>query len=107
LIEILLEDQCVECNLCVKVCPTNVFERREGKTPIIARQDDCQTCYMCELYCPVKALYVAPNADEIIGIPEQKLKETGLIGSYRSSIGWEKGQKSIAKQDLAYKFYLK
>jgi NAD-dependent dihydropyrimidine dehydrogenase PreA subunit len=107
MIEILLEDQCVECNLCVKVCPTNVFERREEKPPEIARQDDCQTCYMCELYCPVKALYVAPNADEIQGITEQEIMETDLIGSYRSSIGWEKGQKSTAKQDQAYKFYLK
>ena len=107
MIEILLEDQCVECDLCVKVCPTNVFERREGKAPVIARQNDCQTCYMCELYCPAKALYVSPNADETVGISEQEIRDTGLIGSYRKSIGWEKGQKSTANQDLAYKFYLK
>jgi NAD-dependent dihydropyrimidine dehydrogenase PreA subunit len=107
LIEILLEDQCVECDLCVKVCPTNVFERREGRAPVIARQYDCQTCYMCELYCPAKALYVSANADEIVGISEVEIRETGLLGSYRNSIGWEKGQKSTANQDLAYKFYLK
>jgi NAD-dependent dihydropyrimidine dehydrogenase PreA subunit len=106
-IELLLEEQCVECNLCVKVCPLNVFEKREGQSPVIARQSDCQTCYMCELYCPVNVLYVSPDAEGPNDISEEEIRETNLLGSYRKNIGWEKGQKSIAAQDAAFKFYLK
>lgn len=106
MIEILMEDKCIKCNLCVKVCPTNVFEKTENGYPVIARQDDCQTCYMCELYCPVKALYVAPDAERDTGVSESELEEAGLIGSYRRNIGWERGQKPAAEQDLFFKFYL-
>ncbi|MED0702333.1 4Fe-4S binding protein [Aeribacillus composti] len=106
MIQVLLEERCVKCNLCVNSCPTNVFEKRKGEVPVISRQDDCQTCYMCELYCPVDALYVAPNADEAVEISEQELLTTGLVGSYRTNMGWQKGQKPVAAQDPAYKFYL-
>ncbi len=107
LIELLIEEKCVECNQCVKVCPVNVFESREDQTPRIARQSECQTCYMCELYCPVNALYVAPYAEEHVEISPQEIEEKALIGSYRRSVGWEKGQKSTASDDQFYKFYLK
>ena len=104
MIEVLLEDQCVKCNLCVKVCPLNVFEKRENQPPVIARQSDCQTCYMCELYCPANVLYVSPNAEGPVDVSEE---EMDLLGSYRKQIGWEKGYESAANQDDAYKFYLK
>ena len=107
MIEVLVEEQCVECNLCVKVCPLNVFEKRDNQPPVIARQSDCQTCYMCELYCPAQALYVAADAEDTVDVSVDEIKETGLLGSYRKDIGWEKGYKSTASQDTAYKFYLK
>jgi len=103
LIEILLDSKCTECNLCVKVCPTNVFEKTDNGAPIIARQSDCQTCYMCEVYCPAQALYVAPYAEEVVVVSEQDIVEANLFGSYRRSLGWEKGQKSTASQDMSYK----
>ena len=98
MIEVLVEDRCVECNLCVKVCPLNVFEKRENQPPVIARQSDCQTCYMCELYCPAQALYVSLT-QKIQWMFLWIIKETGLFGSYRKDIGWEKGYKSAASQD--------
>ena len=107
MIEVLVEERCVECNLCVKVCPLNVFEKRENQPPMIARQSDCQTCYMCELYCPAQALYVSADAEDTVDVSVNELKETGVLGSYRKDIGWEKGHKSSASQDTAYKFYLK
>lgn len=58
MIEIISARRCVECDICVKVCPENVFDATEG-LPVIARQIDCQTCYLCEIYCPTDALYVA------------------------------------------------
>lgn len=103
MIEVILSDKCIECNICVKVCPTNVFDKVEDGVPVIARQSDCQTCYMCELYCPANALYVAPFADESVHIATETIEQSPLLGSYRQSVGWNKGQKSTASQDYTYK----
>ncbi len=63
MIEIIDNARCTGCNICVRACPTNVFDvsasGEAGAAPVIARQGDCQTCFMCELYCPEDALYVA------------------------------------------------
>ena len=60
MIEIVSAAACIACDICVKVCPTDVFDRGEDGVPVIARQSDCQTCFMCEAYCPTDALYVSP-----------------------------------------------
>jgi NAD-dependent dihydropyrimidine dehydrogenase PreA subunit len=88
MIELISEERCVSCNICVNVCPTGVFEKVEGNQPIIARVDDCQTCFMCEVYCPVDALYVDPNADVLTGVTESYLEENGLFGAYRQNVGF-------------------
>lgn len=103
MIELLSKDRCINCNLCVSVCPTNVFEKTElGDVPVIARQSDCQSCFMCELYCPVDALYVAPFAEQTTEVDEQALIRKGMLGSYRKNIGWGKGRTSTASSDLSY-----
>lgn len=91
MIEVISEDRCTGCNICVSVCPTNVFDITPGGIPVIARQDDCQTCFMCEVYCPDDALYVGPQATELTGINVAELEAKNLFGSYRTSIGWVRG----------------
>jgi len=71
MIELLSEERCIGCNLCVSVCPTDVFDEVPGALPVIARVDDCQTCFMCEVYCPVDALYVALQAEQLTGVSEE------------------------------------
>jgi NAD-dependent dihydropyrimidine dehydrogenase PreA subunit len=84
MIELVSEDRCIQCGLCVKVCPTNVFDTNEDGLPVIARQEDCQTCYMCEAYCPV----------------EQDLIDRDLLGSWRAIIGFgSRGKVSMAAND--------
>ena len=88
MIELISETACIGCDICVRICPTNVFEAVPHGAPTIARKDDCQTCFMCELYCPTDALFVAPEADCSAAVDEAQLRERGLLGSYRRSIGW-------------------
>lgn len=102
-IEIISADRCIECNQCVSVCPTNVFDRVENGIPVIARQSDCQTCFMCELYCPADALYVAPDSEGLTGVTEAELEVQGLLGGYREKVGWGKGRQPVASHDFMYK----
>ncbi|RXZ79519.1 ferredoxin family protein [Paenibacillaceae bacterium] len=98
MIQIISHERCVGCDLCIKVCPTDVFDKKEG-FPVIARLSDCQTCYMCELYCPAKAMYVSPLTEENQEVEECVSTNNSIIGSYREAIGWGKGLKSTASLD--------
>ncbi|BAZ48440.1 4Fe-4S ferredoxin, iron-sulfur binding protein [Nostoc sp. NIES-4103] len=102
MIELVSESRCIKCNICVNVCPTNVFERVVDAPPAIARQSDCQTCYMCELYCPVDALYVAPESDLQTTVNEAELADKKLLGSYRENVGWGSKQTPKAKEDQTF-----
>jgi Pyruvate/2-oxoacid:ferredoxin oxidoreductase delta subunit len=46
MIELISESRCTGCNICVRVCPVNVFDAVPQAAPTIARKADCQTCFM-------------------------------------------------------------
>lgn len=105
MIEVVSAQRCIGCNVCVAVCPTNVFDADPGGgPPVIARQADCQTCFMCEAYCPVDALFVAPHVCPLPASSplrdEVYLATTGLLGSYRTGIGWGRGRSPGARTAL-------
>jgi NAD-dependent dihydropyrimidine dehydrogenase PreA subunit len=104
MIELLSDERCVDCNLCVKVCPTNVFDARPGQAPVLARQADCQTCFMCELYCPTDALYVSPQAARSDAIGEDELAGRGLLGSYARELGWRGAKPGGTERDPTFRF---
>ncbi|PUA19662.1 ferredoxin family protein [Glaciimonas sp. PCH181] len=93
MIELVIADRCTQCNSCVQVCPSNVFELVPGKPPAIARQSDCQTCFMCELYCAADALYVGPDCESAVAVDEAQIKASGLLGQFRRDSGWDEWSK--------------
>ena len=101
MIEVIDAERCTSCDICVSVCPTNVFNKTDG-IPVIARQDDCQTCFLCELYCPEDALYVSPFADETQSVDVIALKRTATMGSYRQAIGWTDDTRDRRGFDRSY-----
>jgi NAD-dependent dihydropyrimidine dehydrogenase PreA subunit len=101
MIEVIDAERCTSCDICVNVCPTNVFDKTDG-IPVIARQGDCQTCFLCELYCPEDALYVSPVADESQSIDVVALKETNTMGSYRRAVGWTDDTRDRRGIDRSY-----
>ena len=49
-------DWCKACNICIALCPKEVFEpNRDGK-PIIARAENCTQCTICWVHCPDLAI---------------------------------------------------
>jgi NAD-dependent dihydropyrimidine dehydrogenase PreA subunit len=107
MIELIDEERCTACNICVRVCPANVFAIMPGKAPAIARQEDCQTCFMCEAYCPADALYVHPNAERPTGVTLEAVRTADLLGSYRRVIGWSKETRARRSSDASYKILTK
>ncbi len=45
------EDKCIDCNLCVNVCPSDAIERVEGR--YILNVPKCINCSICTSSCPV------------------------------------------------------
>jgi len=101
-IELVSSSRCTGCGICVKVCPTDVFDGLVGEVPVIARQDDCQTCSMCEVYCPADALFVAPVTEPVDPDSpwrdEHALEVAGLLGRYRELEGWGPGRTPSARR---------
>jgi NAD-dependent dihydropyrimidine dehydrogenase PreA subunit len=106
MIEVVSASRCVKCDICIKVCPTDVFDKDADGLPTIARQSDCQTCFMCEAHCPTDALYVAPFSTP--APPESPhTNESALtpaFGTYRRIIGWGKGRTPGARADANHIF---
>ena len=47
---------CKACNICIALCPKEVFEpNRDGK-PIMARAENCTQCAICWVHCPDLAI---------------------------------------------------
>lgn len=108
MIELVSRERCIGCDVCVRVCPRDVFDAgpAPGRIPVIARQEDCQTCFLCEAWCPADALFVAPQVDPVpAGSPwrdEAALERDGLLGSYRRELGWGKGRTPGAARDASH-----
>ena len=103
MIEIVSARRCIGCDICVKVCPANVFDAMPHAPPVIARQSDCQTCFLCEIYCPTDALYVAPDAEGPSSVSEAEVEAAGFFGSYARALGWRRGKAGGSENDPTFR----
>jgi NAD-dependent dihydropyrimidine dehydrogenase PreA subunit len=90
-IEFVNEETCINCNRCVEVCPTDVFEPGAGVVEI-ARQNDCTTCLNCELFCPTDAIYVSPLHQPEVDLDKAATIASGVMGSYAIAMNWRNGE---------------
>ncbi|NLL64187.1 MAG: 4Fe-4S binding protein [Clostridiaceae bacterium] len=49
-----VNDDCISCGLCVRICPTNNFVMENKAVPL----GECTLCLRCENKCPAKAITV-------------------------------------------------
>ena len=91
MLEFINEDTCTNCNRCVEICPTDVFEQG-SPVPVIARPDDCTSCMNCELYCPTDSVYVSPIREPEKNLDKEAIIASGIMGSYARAMNWKHGE---------------
>lgn len=58
MVEIVIDrGKCTNCGTCVSVCPTAVYEMKEGKVEVV-NKDACLACRACESQCPNQAIQI-------------------------------------------------
>jgi NAD-dependent dihydropyrimidine dehydrogenase PreA subunit len=55
---ILDEKKCINCKICVSICPMGVYEDIGDKV-LVANEEECIACMGCVPACPVEAILVA------------------------------------------------
>lgn len=82
----ILEDVCIGCSHCVRVCPTEALRIREGKSHLYP--DRCVDCGECYRVCPVNA--IINNHDDFDKIFKYKhrvaLVPSIVLGQFKDGI---------------------
>ena len=52
---VILQDKCIKCYTCWKVCPDNAIKVKEDGT-VYVDYDYCKGCLICFNECPAKAI---------------------------------------------------
>lgn len=48
---------CIECGICVSMCPHNVYDKTKAPSPVVRRPEDCvDHCHGCGNRCPIWAI---------------------------------------------------
>ncbi len=50
------DEKCTRCGLCVRICPTRIFDSSEGGLPVARHAEECVLCGQCLCACPADAI---------------------------------------------------
>lgn len=54
-------EKCIDCGICIDVCPHEVFAWQENDEVFLQDKDRCMECGACAMNCPVNAVEVKPG----------------------------------------------
>lgn len=75
--EIDVNDKCIACSLCVKVCPTEAITVKDGVAEI--DKSRCVGCGACANTCPVKAIVLKRDLGPIIKTKELLIDQESCV----------------------------
>jgi ferredoxin len=52
-------DRCVDCTVCVPLCPSNAFDVDRDKMEVSFDSEKCMACGLCVKACPYQAMKIA------------------------------------------------
>ncbi len=61
-IDVLDEQACTGCEICVKICPEDViYMKADGKKAYVRYPEDCVACFACEFFCPIECIQISKD----------------------------------------------
>ena len=63
------EQRCTQCGACITICPTGALSIPDRTTMIVTFDiEKCVACSLCVQACPPRAMHVALNGLEALGL---------------------------------------
>jgi adenylylsulfate reductase subunit B len=75
---IISRTKCKACGICADICPTNVFEMKKERAPMIKYPEECWHCNSCVLDCPESAITLRIPLPAMMLHVDVKTKSTGV-----------------------------
>lgn len=72
-----VDDKCISCTRCSKVCPTNNIKMIDGKPKW--KLDECQFCFACVQWCPTAAIQYKKSSIGIERYTHPEIKPSELF----------------------------
>jgi len=98
----IIEDRCILCGTCVKVCPNSCLEiDKENKENgmIWLLKPQCQWCGHCQTYCPVDAIHCDRDPNLSVSLFSFNVRQDYEMlvakGSYKGDVADKKLQELI------------
>ena len=73
------ETACINCGLCEKICPMDVFRMQNGQMTA-AYVGDCVSCLQCVFICPTDALVAVPGKPAKFNMDNEMQEIKKLMG---------------------------
>jgi len=72
-----IDESCTRCGKCIKVCPLNVFNLKEGIV-VYENEQACIHCSLCQRQCPTQAISIKHSGLDAIKIAIHHAKRKSL-----------------------------
>lgn len=95
-----LEENCIRCNLCLEICPTQaIYEEKQGKKCI--NYDRCDLCALCVNRCPGEALQLVGKRVTVQEVLQEIVKDDVFYSRTSGGLTLSGGEPA-AQPDFAY-----